>query len=377
MGKCEDDVHPYAKSTPNKQSTLTHTHKKPQPWSDKMSLNIPDSPATANGEYHIRPQDYTQAIEKARALFQQQIIDDASWEELPEKEDVKLARNSSSDDPHDIPLVKAVTTIENTTPARVLATIQLPGLRKKWDPRFEEGHVIARYGPNSYEFYSVMKSPSYFIWARDIVGVQENVYAHDGSEITVIQTSVTDEDNLPEAGSYAKSRTRATVDVSAWRIAKKGDDVELTYVVKVHLNGAIPTSVVSIIANETPMCCAKVRDVHYTLGYHPYELNSHNGGASDSKTTNITQTFFDDNDEHVWRSEYTATAGADQFQIAFDGKRMYSGGVDVAVEGEGASDVSVQVDKDKHVITVQVKEEAKGKHFDLLVQKGRGSIVGL
>lgn len=329
-----------------------------------MSLQIPESPATADGQYHTRPQEYTQALDKALALFKEHVSDEASWEELPEKEDVKLARKPTSDDPYDIPLVKGVTTVENTTPARVLASIQLPGLRKKWDPRFDEGHAIARYGPNSYEFYSLMKSPSYFIWARDIVGVQENTYASDGSDITVIQTTVSDEDNLPDAGSYAKSRTRATVDVSAWKIVQKGSDVELTYVVKVHLNGSIPTSVVSTIANETPMCCARVRDVHYTVGFHPYELHSSNGGSSDSKTINITQTFEDESDEKVWKSLYTGV-GADKFQVAYDGDRMYSDGISVSIEGEGASEVSHDIDTAKHIVTFDVKEGSKGKRFDM------------
>jgi len=55
--------------------------------------------------------------------------------------------------------------------------------------------------------------------------------------ITVLQTSVENEEFVPDAGSYAKSRTRATVALSGWKFEKKGDDTELTYVVKVFLNG--------------------------------------------------------------------------------------------------------------------------------------------
>lgn len=327
-----------------------------------MSLNIPSNPAP-NG-YHSRPQEYSDAIQKALALFKEHSADESSWEVLPEKDEVKLAKKATSDDPYDIPLVKGTTIVENTTPVKVLATIQLPGLRKKWDPRFDAGHAIARYSANSYEFYSLMKSPSYFVWARDIAGVQENIYNDDGKKIIVIQTSVKDEDNLPEAGSYAKSRTRATVDVSAWQITQKGDDVELTYLVKVHLNGSIPTSVVSMIANETPMCAARVRDTHYTIGYHPYDLHSYNGGSKDANATSVTQVFEDDKNEKTWTGSYIG-AEAEQFEIAYDGQRMYSGGVDVSVEGEGASDVTAQVDESKSVVVVDVKDGAKGKNFQM------------
>lgn len=51
--------------------------------------------------------------------------------------------------------------------------------------------------------------------------------------MTIIQVTVTDEDRLPEDGSYQKSRTRATVDLSAWTAKKVERGVELTYVVKV------------------------------------------------------------------------------------------------------------------------------------------------
>lgn len=328
-----------------------------------MSLQIPESPAAPGGAYHSRPAEYTQAVEKALALFKEHLAaDESSWELLPEKEEVKLAKKATSDDAYDIPLVKGVTTVEGATPAQVLATIQLPGLRKKWDPRFAEGHAIARYSPNSYEFYSLMNSPSYFIWQRDIVGVQENFY--QGDDIVVIQTSVQDEDNLPDAGSYAKSRTRATVDVSGWKIAKKGNDTELTYVVKVHLNGSIPTSIVSTIANETPLCTARVRDVHYTVGYHPYELHTANGGKTDSKTVNVTQTFTDDKGEKKWSSVYTGV-GSDNFEIQYDGKRMYSGGVAVDVSGAGASEVKTTVDEGSHIVAVQVGDGAKDKEFTM------------
>lgn len=97
-----------------------------------MSLNIPASPATADGQYQSRPAEYSSAVEKALGLFKEHMADESSWEELPEKDDVKLARKATSEDPYDIPLVKGVTTVENATPSEVLATIQLPGLRKKW-----------------------------------------------------------------------------------------------------------------------------------------------------------------------------------------------------------------------------------------------------
>lgn len=107
----------------------------------------------------------------------------------------------------------------------------LAGMRKKWDPRLESGEMVARFSQSSYELYSVMKSPSYFIWARDIAAVQEQTYTN--GSIEMIQVSIDDEENLPDAGSYAKSRTRATVDISGWTLEADGANTKLSYIVKV------------------------------------------------------------------------------------------------------------------------------------------------
>lgn len=77
------------------------------------------------------------------------------------------------------------------------------------------------------------KSPSYFIWARDICAVQESWWTPEADSVTIIQVSVKDDERLPEDGSYQKSRTRATVELSAWQATKVEEGVKLTYVVKV------------------------------------------------------------------------------------------------------------------------------------------------
>lgn len=77
------------------------------------------------------------------------------------------------------------------------------------------------------------KSPSYFVWARDICAVQDSWWKDNGKSLTLVQVSVQDEENLPEDGSYQKSRTRATVDLSAWLAEKVDNGTKLTYLVKV------------------------------------------------------------------------------------------------------------------------------------------------
>ena len=79
------------------------------------------------------------------------------------------------------------------------------------------------------------KSPSYYIWARDICAVQESYWDDDNQKLLVVQVSVKDEERLPENGSYQKSRTRATVELSAWQAEKVEEGTKVSYIVKVSL----------------------------------------------------------------------------------------------------------------------------------------------
>ncbi|PWN50864.1 Bet v1-like protein [Violaceomyces palustris] len=334
-----------------------------------MTLDLPTD--QADREFHQRSQEYSEAIQKALEIFKSENdpSKESEWEDAGERDEVKLYKKTNPENPAEVPIVKGVAIIENATPSEVLATIQLPGMRKKWDPRFDEGFQLERYSSKSFLFYSVMKSPSYFIWARDIVGVQENQIKKDGDEIVVIQTSVSADQYVDEAGSYSKSRTRATLDVSCWQLVKDGENCKVEYVVKIHLNGALPTSIVSTIATETPMCVARARDVYYTAGHAPYEVGS---TTSDKEPlTNTLYAEFVDGDgteatsgEKAWKAYYLAQ-GADKFSIRFDGRRMYSSGAQISVTGEAASDVKAEVDEATSTVNVEVAEEAKGKKFSL------------
>ncbi len=218
-----------------------------------------------------------------------------------------------------------------------------------------------------------MKSPSYFIWARDIAGVQRNLYDHPAKgSITVLQTSVENDEHLPDAGSYAKSRTRATVELSAWLFdpTDDGAGTKVSYIVKVHLNGSIPTSVVSMIATETPMCVARVRDTFYSTGFAPHDV--HRSEKELEGKTQMATMDFDDGDgseasagERRWTGTYLAQ-GPDEFEVAFDNKRMYPDGVDVQVTGDASGEVAAETAGEDRV-KVSVKEGAKGKFFQVVI----------
>lgn len=99
--------------------------------------------------------------------------------------------------------------------------MQLPGMRKLWDQRFESGHMLARYDRTSFAFYTVMKGMGWLVYPRDIVGIQRNYHPEDGSEKgerMIIQTSIEEPEWAPEQ----KGKTRATLTVSGWRFTCVG-----------------------------------------------------------------------------------------------------------------------------------------------------------
>ncbi|CAD6886898.1 unnamed protein product [Tilletia laevis] len=334
-----------------------------------MSLNIPGPQDIVSADgYYTRPAEFTEKLEKAKAAFQAQLDDTDGWTSAGTREECDVA--SKTEDESGVPVVKGTALIENATPEEVIATIQLPGMRRKWDVRFDGGHNIRRFSYTSYQFYSVTKTPSMFVWQRDIGGVQDNILGDDGSELRIVQTSMDDEENLPDAGSYAVSRTRANLEYAGWQVKKQGDDVIATYIVKVHLNGSIPTSVAALVATETPLCVAKVRDTLYSTGFAPYQVTRDSAGKLlEFKSVNITQDF-DDGDgseatagERKWTS-YFMSKGAEEIEIAYDSQRMYPDGVEAIVEGDAAT---VSVAEAENRVKVSIKEGSEGKRFQVII----------
>ncbi|EPQ31882.1 uncharacterized protein PFL1_00081 [Pseudozyma flocculosa PF-1] len=333
-----------------------------------MSIHIPD--VTEQADYLELSAAHRETLDKALKQFQTENDPASNWEDAGEKEGVKLYRKTNPENAYDVPTVKGETIVENATPFQVFSVVQIPGFRKRWDGRFDFGESLERYGPQSFMFYSVMKSPSYFVWARDIVGLQENLINNDGDEIIIVQTSTSADQYVSEDASYSKSRTRATLEVSAWKLTKEGSNTKVEYVVKVHLNGSIPTSVVSMIATETPMCVGSVRDTFYTYGHAPHEILA--SGQQRNKTSMLHAKYEDGDGTDAtsgakkWTGYYIGE-GSDSFQIKYDNKRLYASGVNVSIEGPDSSVAKASDDAEAGLITIEVTEESKGKRFEIVL----------
>ncbi|GAA5821901.1 hypothetical protein JCM10212_002452 [Sporobolomyces blumeae] len=319
-----------------------------------MSIERPALPAVPS-----YPDDSAHAaeLEAARELMERELASpNDEWEDQGEREGVQLWKKVDPENPYAVPTVKGETVVENATTDSLLGgTILLPGMRKLWDARFVDGFQLARYSRHSFLFYSEMKGMGWLVYPRDIVGVQRNYGTEVGGERTIIQTSVVEDETAPEQ----KGKTRATLKVSGWKLVPEGNNVRLTYIVNIALNGSIPYAMVSMVATETPLCTGRVRDVYYEHGYAPFVRLS----ADDLSLTFQTESFSDPpatpDGPHAREYRCTLTTGSktgESFEIEYDVKRMYSeGGVKVDVEGEG-----VEVEDDgKGTVKVTTKEEGQ------------------
>ncbi|GAA6018253.1 hypothetical protein JCM11491_005123 [Sporobolomyces phaffii] len=323
-----------------------------------MSVERPSLPAVSD---YPNNSAHSHELEEAKQLFEQELASpESEWEDQGERDGVKLWKKN----PYAVPTVKGEAVVEGVTSDAFLGgVIQLPGMRKLWDGRFVDGFQIARYSRTSYCFYSEMKGMGWLVYPRDIVGIQKNYGGEtENGERTIIQTSVEELDLAPEQ----KGKTRATLKVSGWSLKPEGDNLKVTYIVNIALNGSMPYAMVSMVATETPLCCARSRDVYYEHGYAPFvRLNP---PSEELSIVFQTESFSDPpaavDGEHP--REYrcgltTGTKTGETFEIEYDTKRMYQGGVKVEVEGEG-----VEVEDDSQG-RVKVTTKASGKNVTVVI----------
>ncbi|GAA6047150.1 hypothetical protein JCM3770_006924 [Rhodotorula araucariae] len=285
-------------------------------------------------------------LETAHSLFLKELASpEADWEDQGERDGVHLWSKKDPEDPYAVPTVKGETVVEGVSAEAFLGgVIQLPGMRKLWDSRFESGHMLARFDRTTFAFYTVMKGMGWLVYPRDICGIQKNYHPTDGdaqAERLIVQTSVQEDGWAPEQ----KGKTRATLTLSGWRLVPEGENLKVTYIVKIALNGSIPLPMVTMVATETPLCTGRARDAFYQYGHAPFVRIP--PGAADPAVTFQTEQFSDppaslslSNHSREYRCVFTTKEKTGEtFQIVYDRKKMYPEGVHVEVQGEEGAEV--------------------------------------
>ncbi|GAA5923242.1 START domain-containing protein [Sporobolomyces koalae] len=286
------------------------------------TIQEPEFPAASN---YPSPSPYEKQVETAHSRFLSYLSDQSGWSPQGDKNDVRLWRRADQDEPSGLPYVKGETLVKNCTPdAFGLGVVQMPGMRKLWDPRTERGFMMERYCPATVKFYALTKGKKYIASPRDIVGVQRNYTDPDGT-LRMIQTSVQDPERAPEQ----PGTTRADLVLSGWQFKPEGSDLRVTYIFKIRLAGKLPNSIVSYATTETPLCTGRARDAFYKHGFAPYVKNT----TRDSSIVFQTEQF-DSETKHYKCLLTTGSTTNERFKIVYDQQQMYKKGVLVTINGD-------------------------------------------
>ncbi|GAA5834446.1 hypothetical protein JCM9279_004318 [Rhodotorula babjevae] len=304
-----------------------------------MSSLIPERPAVPD---YPTASPYQKELDVARAYFHEQLqSSDIEWDSQT-KSDVELGAKKDAEDPSAPNTVRGVTLVKGVSPETFLfGVITSDRMRRLWDARLDSSGIVASYSPDEFTFYSTTKGFSFVVSGRDIVGASRIFEVGDGYEL--VQTSV---DDLVPA---QKGKTRATLFLGGWKVEAVGSDTKVTYVVKVALNGSMPSAIVNKVATETPMCVGTARDTFHKHGFAPYIRRS-----SLSPKDLVVQN--QRNADDVYRLTLSTRTVDAEVDVVFDREKLHKGGVSVSVEGEG---VETSVNETEGVIKVRATQENK------------------
>ncbi|QRV82590.1 hypothetical protein RhiJN_10605 [Ceratobasidium sp. AG-Ba] len=282
-------------------------------------VQLPSDPAPDG--YVSNP--YTSEIDAALAYLHAEKESTDGWQDIDTKDGIIMEKKYIPGDSSAIPVVRGHGLVKSLSPAALLSAICQPSARHHWDSRFESGGLLERYARRTYKFYSVQKGVGIFVSQRDIVGVQSVVFPNGEVEngFEVVQTSVSgDPDN--------SGRVRATLTCAGWTVVPRGEDLEVSYVVKINPNGSIPSAVAAKVVQDIPLAIVNISNFIRSSGYPPYI-------ASSSITSQLrTETFNLENKRH----EIKCIAGDqdEEIHIAVDPK-PFGGNWKVEVAGNGVS----------------------------------------
>lgn len=139
----------------------------------------------------------------------------------------------------------------------------------------------------------------------------------------------------------------------------------MTYIVRINLNGAIPSAVMSKLAIEIPTGVGRARDIFYAQGHAPFVRPT----EDQPEPTVVFQTesmsdpgYYPATDlgDLVYRCLFT-TSEDGKFDFVYSTK-MYPDGVQVSVEGEG-----VETSDDGQGV-VSVKCTKAGENVTVVIQ---------
>ncbi|KAJ3021516.1 UNVERIFIED_CONTAM: hypothetical protein HDU68_009600 [Siphonaria sp. JEL0065] len=156
----------------------------------------------------------------------------------------------------------------------IFAVIRSSNCRKLWDARFDSGTPLAVLGPDDFFSHTIQKG-SFPVAARDFV-VALTVRRPSRRELIYVSTSVkADTGDLPGVvvpSDGESGRVRGQLDFAGWLLKETKVGVEAVYMVQADPKGSIPSSVVKLVQNSTPLAISSVSAFLEKEGSIPFVL---------------------------------------------------------------------------------------------------------
>ncbi|KAI9340943.1 hypothetical protein BDR26DRAFT_861095 [Obelidium mucronatum] len=142
----------------------------------------------------------------------------------------------------------------------IFSVIRNSTCRKKWDARYESGTPLAVLNSDDVFSHTVQKG-SFPVSQRDFV-VALTVRRPTRRELVYVTTSVkADTGDVPGVVVPAdgeSGRVRAQLDFAGWLLKETRYGVEVSYLVQADPKGSIPSSIVKMVQNNTPLAISSV-----------------------------------------------------------------------------------------------------------------------
>ncbi|KAJ3021099.1 UNVERIFIED_CONTAM: hypothetical protein HDU68_009805 [Siphonaria sp. JEL0065] len=167
----------------------------------------------------------------------------------------------------------------------IFAVIRSSNCRKLWDARFDSGTPLVVLGPDDYFSHTIQKG-AFPVAARDFV-VALTVRRPSRRELVSVSTSVkADTGDIPGVvvpSDGESGRVRGQLDFAGWLLKETNSGVEAVYMVQVDPKGSIPSSVVKLVQNSTPLAISNVAGFLEKEGTIPFVLQ-----VPDTPTVSLT-----------------------------------------------------------------------------------------
>ncbi|KAI8924030.1 hypothetical protein BC831DRAFT_513675 [Entophlyctis helioformis] len=200
-----------------------------------------------------KPHRHTQTVATNMALLADLEPLDHGWNTtLPETNGVAISTVEVAG--VDLPFIRGDGIIfGNWSLEEVLSVVRSGAARKMWDPRFDSSQVIDTLSPNDLLLHTVQKG-TFPVSARDFVTLS-SVFWMSPTKVIYNSSSVHDSKGPPDG---LNGRVRGELLVAGWILARVQYGIKASYIVHVDPKGSVPSTLIKMVQQQTPMCIANV-----------------------------------------------------------------------------------------------------------------------